>query len=91
MKVSIIGLGRVGLSLRATIEQVGLSVFMSSSYKDIRNISLAFLGISKKKDDLTNCPALDLLCRLLSDRADLHVYEPLFIQKRVFTIFYIEK
>ena len=58
-------------------------------YKSLKNVPLAFWGISFKKntDDLKNSPALDLLCRLLKAGAELHVYDPLFVKKKVSVFF----
>ena len=58
-------------------------------YKNLRNVPLAFWGISFKKDteDLKNSPALDLLCRLLEAGAVLNVYDPLFVKEKVFCFF----
>lgn len=57
-------------------------------HKNLKNIPLAFWGISFKKgtNDLKNSPALDLLCRLLSAGAELHVYDPLFVKEQVFVL-----
>ena len=60
-----------------------------SYYKNLNRGSLAFWGIRFKKntDDLKNSPALNLLCRLLKAGAELHVYDPLFVEERVFFLF----
>ncbi len=52
-------------------------------YKSLKNIPLAFWGLSFKKntDDLKNSPALDLLEKLLSAGAELHVYDPFFAKR----------
>ena len=58
-------------------------------YKNLDKIPLAFWGISFKKntDDLKNSPALKLLCRLLKAGAELHVYDPLFVEEKIFSLF----
>lgn len=58
-------------------------------YKNLKDVPLAFWGISFKKntDDLKNSPALDLLCRLLKAGAELHVYDPLFIKEKLSVFF----
>ena len=57
-----------------------------SHYKNLNDVSLAFWGITFKKDtdDIKNSPALSLLCLLLKAGADLHVYDPLFVKDKVF-------
>ena len=58
-------------------------------HKSVKNVPLAFWGITFKKhtDDLKNSPALNLLCRLLSAGAELHVYDPLFVKEQVGVFF----
>ena len=58
-------------------------------YKNLKNIPLAFWGISfkKKTDDLKNSPALDLLCQLLKAGVELSVYDPLFVGEKVSLFF----
>ena len=58
-------------------------------HKSLKNLPLAFWGISFKKntDDLKNSPALNLLCLLLEAGAEIHVYDPLFIEEQVFVFF----
>ena len=58
-------------------------------HKSLKNIPLAFWGITFKKntDDLKNSPALNLLCQLLEAGAELHVYDPLFIKEKVSVFF----
>ena len=58
-------------------------------YKNLNNISLVFWGISFKKgtDNLTNSPALGLICRLLKSGVRIHIYDPLFVKEKVFKFF----
>ena len=57
--------------------------------KNLHNIEIAFWGISFKKetDNLTNSPALKLICRLLKAGVRLNIYDPLFVKEKVFEIF----
>ena len=62
-------------------------------YKKLKGVSLAFWGISFKKntDNTRNSPALHLLYRLLKAGVSLHVYDPLFIKENVAKIFENQK
>ena len=62
-------------------------------YKQLKGVSLAFWGISFKKntDNTRNSPALHLLYRLLKAGASLHVYDPLFTKENAAKIFEHQK
>ena len=58
-------------------------------YKKLNKVSLAFWGISFKKDtdNLRNSPALKLIYLLLKAGVKLHIYDPLFTKENVIKIF----
>ena len=62
-------------------------------YKKLTKVSLAFWGISFKKntDNLRNSPALKLIYFLLKDGAVLHIYDPLFTKENVMKLFKKQK
>ena len=62
-------------------------------YKKLNKVSLAFWGISFKKntDNLRNSPALKLIYFLLKDGAELHIYDPLFTKENVMRLFKKQK
>ena len=62
---------------------------IKNHYKRLNNVSLIFWGISFKKetDNLTNSPALKLICKLLKSGAKIHIYDPLFVKEKVFKLF----
>ncbi|MDE0092308.1 MAG: nucleotide sugar dehydrogenase, partial [Oligoflexia bacterium] len=66
---------------------------IKSHYKKMNGISLAFWGISFKKetDNLKNSPALKLLLKLLKAGVEAHVYDPLFAKEKVFKLFQGQK
>ncbi|MBC6415825.1 MAG: UDP-glucose/GDP-mannose dehydrogenase family protein [Bdellovibrionales bacterium] len=63
---------------------------IQSYYKKLNKVSLAFWGISFKKntDNIKNSPALKLCSKLLKAGVHLHVYDPLFTKEAVVKIFH---
>ena len=62
---------------------------IKSHYSQLNHVSLVFWGISFKKntDNLTNSPALKLICQLLKSGVKIHVYDPAFVKEKVFKLF----
>ena len=62
---------------------------VKNHYKELNGVSLAFWGISFKKetDNLKNSPALKLMCDLLKKGVKIHAYDPLFVKEKAFKFF----